>query len=106
MQVFASRFDWNRANFVNGDDPQWIQIAEFPFDSDVKKMSVIFKESRTGDHFVFTKGAVERVIGSCTSIDLEDGKDSTEMTENIRNDILEHMEALAALGPASTCSRQ
>lgn len=98
IQVFASRFDWNRAKFVNGDNPHWVQIAEFPFDSDVKKMSVIFKESKTGDHFVFTKGAVERVIGSCTSIHLEDGKDATEMTENIRNDILEHMEALAALG--------
>ena len=98
IQVFASRFDWNRANFVDGDNPHWVQIAEFPFDSDVKKMSVIFKESKTGEHFVFTKGAVERVIGSCTKIDLEDGKDGTEMTEAIRNDILEHMEALAALG--------
>ena len=98
IQVFASRYDWNRSKFVDGDNPHWVQMAEFPFDSDVKKMSVIFKESKTGDHFVFTKGAVERVIGSCVSIHLDDNKEPTEMSDAIRSDILEHMEALAALG--------
>jgi Na+-exporting ATPase len=44
IQVFASRFNWNRLNFTTGDSPAWKQIAEFPFDSDVKKMSVNFEE--------------------------------------------------------------
>jgi len=98
MQVFASRFDWNRLRLAAGDHPQWKQIAEFPFDSDVKKMSVLFKENSTDTHHVFTKGAVERIILSCTSIFLNEGDEPTEMTKDIRNDILLNMESLAALG--------
>jgi P-type Na+/K+ transporter len=98
MQVFASRFDWNRLRLAGGDRPQWKQVAEFPFDSDVKKMSVIFKEIQTDTHYVFTKGAVERIILSCTSIFLNEGDEPTEMTNDIRNDILLNMESLAALG--------
>lgn len=98
MQVFASRFDWNRIRLTSGDDAPWKQIAEFPFDSDVKKMSVIFKEKRTDERHVFTKGAVERIITSCTSIYVNEGGEPTEMTEDIRNEILQNMESLAALG--------
>jgi P-type Na+/K+ transporter len=98
MQVFASRFDWNRLRLAAGEHPQWKQIAEFPFDSDVKKMSVIFQETRTGTLQVFAKGAVERIIASCTSIFLNEGDEPTEMTEDMRNDILLNMESLAALG--------
>ncbi|KAF7505632.1 hypothetical protein GJ744_000567 [Endocarpon pusillum] len=98
MQVFASRFDWNRIRLTSGDDAPWKQIAEFPFDSDVKKMSVIFKEKRTDERHVFTKGAVERVVTSCTLIYLGEGVEPTEVTEDIRNEILQSMESLAALG--------
>ena len=97
IQVFACRFDWSRLPLTTGDKPRWKQLAEFPFDSDVKKMSVIFKESNSSIRHVFTKGAVERVILSCTSIHLTD-HEATEMTEEIREDILENMESLAALG--------
>lgn len=97
IQVFASRFDWNRLDLTSGDRPKWKQIAEFPFDSDVKKMSVIFEKVDSNNYFVFTKGAVERVIGSCNSIYLCEDEPS-EMTDEIRDDILANMEALAALG--------
>ncbi|KAF9583565.1 Na+ ATPase [Lunasporangiospora selenospora] len=44
-------------------------VAEFPFDSNVKRMSVIYQGPDTakgpGDHFIFLKGATERVIGCC-----------------------------------------
>ncbi|OAQ29248.1 calcium-transporting ATPase 3 [Linnemannia elongata AG-77] len=44
-------------------------IAEFPFDSSVKRMSVLYKtpESSMGpsEHLIFMKGATERVIGCC-----------------------------------------
>jgi potassium/sodium efflux P-type ATPase len=98
IQVFASRFQWNRLKYTQGEKPQWKQLAEFPFDSDVKKMSVIFEETGTGKKYVFTKGAVERVIYSCTQITLEDGQPPVEMTDAIREDILSNMESLAALG--------
>ncbi|KAF9173935.1 hypothetical protein BGX21_001899 [Mortierella sp. AD011] len=45
-------------------------IAEFPFDSSVKRMSVLYRgperEGRSGEHFIFLKGATERVLGCCT----------------------------------------
>ncbi|KAF9351646.1 hypothetical protein BGX26_010377 [Mortierella sp. AD094] len=45
-------------------------IAEFPFDSSVKRMSVLYqapeKEGRSGEYFIFLKGATERVLGCCT----------------------------------------
>ncbi|KAK1218586.1 P-type ATPase [Marasmius sp. AFHP31] len=98
IQVFASRFDWNRLKFTQGDKPKWKQLAEFPFDSDVKKMSVIFEELQTYRKYVFTKGAVERVIYSCTKVVKEDGGSAVEMTDDYRDYILSNMEALAALG--------
>lgn len=98
MQVFASRFNMNRLPLTSGDAPSWKQLAEFPFDSDVKKMSVIFRNNESGQKYVFTKGAVERVITSCSTIRLHEGQPPTQMSELIENDILANMEALAGLG--------
>ncbi|KAF3221472.1 Na+ ATPase [Orbilia oligospora] len=98
IQVFASRFDHNRLKLTTGDTPTWKQLAEFPFDSDVKKMSVIFHNTPQNKNFVFTKGAVERIIDSCSTITLQEGRDPTELSELIKNDILANMESLAALG--------
>ncbi|KAL8913039.1 MAG: hypothetical protein Q9171_002107 [Xanthocarpia ochracea] len=94
IQVFVSRFNWNRERLTKEEG--WAQVAEFPFDSDVKKMSVIF--SRADKRMVFTKGAVERVISSCHLVRWEENSEPIEMTEKIRNCILENMEALAAQG--------
>lgn len=96
IQVFVSRFDWNRERLVK--EQSWMQVAEFPFDSDVKKMSVIFSRTDNDKNMVFTKGAVERVVGSCSLVQWEDGSPPSEMTEGIHNCILENMEALAAQG--------
>ncbi|KAF9546390.1 Na+ ATPase [Mortierella hygrophila] len=45
-------------------------IAEFPFDSSVKRMSVLYKTPETSmgpsEHLIFMKGATERVIGCCS----------------------------------------
>ncbi|KAF2195685.1 sodium P-type ATPase-like protein [Zopfia rhizophila CBS 207.26] len=98
IQVFASRFNWNRLRFVQGENPEWKSLAEFPFDSDVKKMSVIFEDIRSSQKYVFTKGAVERVITSCTSIFNGDSEEPVEMTDEIRENILHNMESLATLG--------
>lgn len=97
IQVFASRFNWNRERFTAGDDPEWNQIAEFPFDSDVKKMSVIF-EHRSGFPLVFTKGAVERILDSCTQVKWDKDEDAIDMTDRQRESVLEEMEALAGQG--------
>ncbi|KAL1649268.1 P-type ATPase [Diplodia intermedia] len=97
LQVFASRFHMNRTRFTSGDTPAWKQIAEFPFDSTIKKMSVIFEEYETGKKHVFTKGAVERIIDSCTTIHLDD-IEAVPVTSDIKNNIIANMESLASLG--------
>lgn len=96
MQVFASRFDWNRLRLSTGEDARWHQVAEFPFDSDVKKMSVVFEDNETQKQWIFTKGAVERVLTSCPRYAL--GGEILELSEDIKDDVLRNMEALARLG--------
>ena len=96
MQVFASRFDWNRMRLSGGENPRWHEVAEFPFDSDVKKMSVIFNDSQNNKQWVFTKGAVERVIDSCPTYAA--GTEILELTDAVKADVIANMEALARLG--------
>lgn len=101
IQVFASRFDWNRRKFTHGDDPGWHLLAEFPFDSDVKRMSVIYRESGAShekghNEWAFMKGAVERVLEACTHIQLKDGK--VPLDEARTKEALSNMEALASQG--------
>ncbi|QVM10937.1 hypothetical protein D8B26_005587 [Coccidioides posadasii str. Silveira] len=100
IQVFASRFNWNRDRWTKGHDAIWHQKAEFPFDSDVKKMSVIFhKITQSEDRqMVFSKGAVERIIDACTTIVLDKDTGAVPMTDEIRDQILENMESLAKQG--------
>ncbi|KAI0008336.1 potassium/sodium efflux P-type ATPase [Xylariaceae sp. FL0662B] len=98
IQVFASRFEWNRLKFTQGEKAEWIQVHELPFDSDVKRMSAVFRNNSTGKLFVFTKGAVERVIDICTHYCERDGEDAVRMTAKLRAEILKNMEALAGMG--------
>ncbi|KAF2172012.1 hypothetical protein M409DRAFT_50610 [Zasmidium cellare ATCC 36951] len=97
IQVFASRFQWNRRASVAGEHPAMKMLHEFPFDSDIKKMSVIYKDLHTEKMYTYTKGAVERVIASCVTYVNEKGE-STPMTEEFRDEILQNMEALATHG--------
>ncbi|CAG7556288.1 unnamed protein product [Fusarium equiseti] len=96
IQVFVTRFKWNRMSLLSGPDPRWKQLAEFPFDSDVKKMSVIFQDTATNERHIFTKGAVERVLSSCVSMDVAGEIVSLDTTAH--ESILQNMEAFARLG--------
>ncbi|GKZ25057.1 hypothetical protein AbraIFM66951_000515 [Aspergillus brasiliensis] len=97
IQVFAARFDWGRERWTTGDKPVWTQQAEYPLDSTIKKMSVIFRRDDTD--VIFTKGAVERVLEACTSIVWTTGaSEPVPLTEDIRGTILQNMEALASEG--------
>lgn len=98
IQVFASRFDWNRRKLTEGDKATWHLLTEYPFSSDVKKMSVIFEQKGSEKKTAFTKGAVERVIESCINIDMEGNNEPTPLTSEIKDDILASMESLAAQG--------
>jgi Na+-exporting ATPase len=98
LQVFVSRFNWNRSRWTTGDAPVWRQLAEFPFDSDVKRMSVIFEHIKSGEKHIFTKGAVERVIAACTEVRLNDGEGPVALTGEFHKHTLENMESMAACG--------
>ncbi|KAI5845384.1 hypothetical protein BZA05DRAFT_408351 [Tricharina praecox] len=101
IQVFTSRFDWNRRKFTHSEDPDWSQIAEYPFDSDVKRMAVVYRE-RNGNaekgyrDWAFMKGAVERVLDACTHIQLKDSR--VPLDEEWTRTTLKNMEALASQG--------
>lgn len=100
IQVFASRFNWNRDRWTKGQKI-WHQKAEFPFDSTVKKMSVIFNKASLQDDctMIFTKGAVERIVDSCTSVIWDqDSSTPVPMTDDHREKIFQNMEDLAKLG--------
>ena len=102
IQVFAARFDWNRSRWTKGHNPVWTQKAEYPFDSTVKKMSVIFSKGEHTDdkhrEMVFTKGAVERVLEACTTVTWTEGSSPVPLDDEIKDRILENMEALAKEG--------
>ena len=100
IQVFASRFDWGLDRWTKGDNPVWQQKAEYPFDSSVKKMSVIFAKSDADSksQFIFSKGAVERVLEACTTITWQEGSEPVPLDDEIRDEILQNMEALAKEG--------
>lgn len=100
IQVFASRFSWNRLNLV-GDNASWSDVAELPFDSDVKRMSVIMQHNETGKKWTFTKGAVERVVDACSQYcdtDTDDTSAFQAMSDKFRAEILGNMEIFAAMG--------
>lgn len=99
IQVFSSRFNWNRNRLTKGDKPLWSQQAEYPFDSTVKKMSVIFKRAEDQTTHIFSKGAVERVLEACSTVIWDDaGKEPVPLTDEHRDLILQNMEALAKEG--------
>ncbi|KAH8760576.1 potassium/sodium efflux P-type ATPase [Diaporthe sp. PMI_573] len=96
IQVLASRFGWNRVALTGDENSEWMDVAELPFDSDVKRMSVVMK-NKNGSHQAFTKGAVERVIDSCTTYTPSTSGKLVDI-KDFRAEILKNMQALASLG--------
>jgi Na+-exporting ATPase len=96
IQVFAARFGLDRSRMTKGDAAIWEDLVELPFDSDVKRMSVIMRDS-DGKANSFTKGAVERVVQSCTTYATA-SDEFGNITEEFREEVLRNMEALASLG--------
>ncbi|KAI6776887.1 hypothetical protein HG530_000832 [Fusarium avenaceum] len=101
LQVFTHRFNSGKKT-LEGDG--WKQIAEFPFDSSIKRMSVIYDAPEgakgsiieTDNSMVFTKGAVERVLDLCDYVGT--GADQQTMTDELKESVLEQMNNLASQG--------
>lgn len=93
LQVFAHRLDRGKKAI---EAQGWKQVAEFPFDSSIKRMSVVYNGPNLDHSMVFTKGAVERILDLCTTVGT--GSDKRPMTEEYKEEILKRMNAFASQG--------
>lgn len=101
LQVFAHRFNQGKKSL---ESKGWKQLAEFPFDSSIKRMSVIYDAPagasgsivETDHSMVFTKGAVERILDLCSYIGT--GSEQQPISDELKEDVLNQMNTLASQG--------
>ena len=93
LQVFAHRFQKGKNTLESGG---WNQLAEYPFDSSIKRMSVVYQNLALKKTMIFSKGAVERVIELCTSVGT--GEVRQEMNGKLKEEVLKKMTTLADQG--------
>ncbi|KAI4179667.1 MAG: hypothetical protein LQ348_005358 [Seirophora lacunosa] len=94
LQVFARRFGFGKKSLE--EEHAWTELAEYPFDSSIKRMSVIYQQDGSDKAQIFTKGAVERVIELCT--DLGTGTNHRALTSAVKEEVLTRMNLLAEQG--------
>jgi Na+-exporting ATPase len=93
LQVFVHRFDFGKKQLEQNG---WKETTEFPFDSTIKRMSVIYTKPGGAENVVFTKGAVERVIELCSSVG--SGETNEPMTVELKESIIKQMDRFAEQG--------
>ena len=93
LQVFAHRFKYGKNTLE--DTNGWSQLSEYPFDSTIKRMSVVYL-SPEKEKWVFTKGAVERVVELCTTLGI--GDHQVELTQEKKDLVNNQMTVLADQG--------
>jgi potassium/sodium efflux P-type ATPase len=91
LQIFAHRFGRGKDILKT----EWTERCEFPFDSTIKRMSVIFEHQEYGN-WVFIKGAVESVMEVCTKANAAGG--TIELGEHAKQQVLKQMEDFASQG--------
>jgi len=67
LMVLATKLKYERVEL----DKEWDDIAEYPFDSTIKLMSVVKRNKEHNVILQFTKGAPERLLPLCTSLSIE-----------------------------------
>ncbi|KAL6453918.1 ENA2 Sodium transport ATPase 2 [Candida maltosa Xu316] len=98
IQVFTTRLNYGRESLVHNYE----HLAEFPFDSSIKRMSAVYKSDK--ETRVYTKGAVERILRLCDywygerTDDKYDSQELVKMTDNDIALIEENMAALSSQG--------
>ncbi|KAI9259478.1 potassium/sodium efflux P-type ATPase [Phascolomyces articulosus] len=94
MQVFAHKLKMGKPTLEHEDG--WKLIAEYPFDSGIKRMSVL-TQAPDGTYVAYGKGATERVLPSCVGI--QNGDDIEYMSvDRMQELILPQVETLARGG--------
>ena len=100
LQVFAHKMHMGKPLLTNAEGPEggWELISEYPFDSSIKRMSVICKSARDNNDMVaFLKGATERVLECCSRVQLADGDEPISQQE-LHDLVLPNVETLAKGG--------
>ncbi|KAL4873912.1 hypothetical protein BDV12DRAFT_67 [Aspergillus spectabilis] len=69
LRVFSMRFGYEKTNIVR--DRNLHLHTEYPFDSSVKKMTIVYSNRKTGVHEVYSKGAPEALVPSLNISDQE-----------------------------------
>ena len=72
------------------------EIKTYPFDSTVKCMSKIVLDTKTNEYFLFTKGAIEMLIGKCSKIGSQNK--ITPLTPEKQKEIHNFANSFAELG--------
>ncbi|KAJ1814900.1 hypothetical protein LPJ56_002862, partial [Coemansia sp. RSA 2599] len=85
LQVFASKLSMGKPQLTAKGGGEWTVVCEYPFDSSIKRMSVVVKNSATNEHLLLLKGATERVVSCC--VGRQDGGDSSDVTEIVPEDL-------------------
>jgi P-type Na+/K+ transporter len=93
LQVFARRFDFGKKRL---ESIGWKQIAEFPFDSGIKRMSVVYQDPGTHRSMIYTKGAVERILDLCSSIGT--GPNNEAITDELKDHVIAQVDEFANQG--------
>ncbi|RCH85118.1 hypothetical protein CU097_007040, partial [Rhizopus azygosporus] len=100
LQVFAHKLQNGKPSLIkkNNSDEGWELVAEYPFDSSVKRMSVLCR-APNGKSIAFLKGATERVLDCCVGVQMSDEHDIEFMSsQELQALVLPNVEALAKGG--------
>lgn len=73
-------------------------LAEFPFDSTIKRMSAVYESRETNDIIVYTKGAFESVIGCCKYWYGNSCDDLLQLTDTDKKFISKNIDTLSQEG--------
>ena len=93
LQVFAYRLDHGKKSL---EKQGWEQLAEYPFDSSVKRMSVAYNSPKADTVAIFTKGAFERIIDLCIEVGI--GNYRQRMGDSVKEFIEEQASVFAGQG--------
>lgn len=83
----------------NGKDirKDYLEVIEFPFSSDMKRMTKVFQNKETGEVFSYTKGASEYLITNCEYL-LGDNHKAFEFSDDLRLIIMNIINEYATKG--------
>ncbi|KAJ2660222.1 hypothetical protein IWW48_003054 [Coemansia sp. RSA 1200] len=87
LQVFATKLSMGKPALTTESSEgkeggQWRLVCEYPFDSGIKRMSVVVSND-AGERILFLKGATERVVSCCN------GRQQGETVEEMESEELQ-----------------